>query len=167
MPLNKAALKTEIALPAYNGMDDATIAATINTTPLAGVLRAISPNDAMIQLMRVGDWGWLAGVANGFVTSANASGAGAVPVSATTPWATRRLALTLYDLFRSNLNIDLSVQANVNAITSAIDALITANVLTAAGKTALVALPSVAAFRWSLFHDHVLDFADIAAARAS
>lgn len=166
MPVNLATLKTEIALPAYSAMTDLQIADTINAAPLSR-LRAISPNDAMIQLMRVGDWGWLAGVANGFVTSANASGAGAVAVSATTPWATRRMALVLYDLFRSSLDIDLSVQANVTAITSAIDALVTANVLTAAGKAALVALPTVAAFKWSTFSDRPLDYADIVAARAS
>lgn len=166
MPVNLATLKTEIALPAYSGMDDATIAQTINTTPMAR-LKSISPNDAMIQLMRLGDWGWLAGVANGFVTSANASGAGAVAVAATTPWQTRRTAQTIYDLFRSSLNVDLSVQANVTAITAAIDILVTANVLTAAGKTALVALPNVAAFKWATFSDRPLDFADVAAARAS
>lgn len=166
MPVNLATLKTEIALPAYNGLSDVQIADTINTTPLSR-LKTIQPNDAMIQLMRLGDWGWLAGVANGFVTSANASGAGAVAVSATTPWATRRTAQTIYDLLRTNLPIDLSVQANVTAITSAIDILVTANVLTSAGRAALVALPTLAGFRWSLFADRTLDFADVVAARAS
>ena len=151
-------------------MSDAVLAQTINTTALAK-LKAISPNKAMIELMRIGDWSWLAGVAQGFVTSANASGAGAVAVSATTPWATRRLAVTLYDLFKSNLDIDLSVQANVTAISNAVDALVTANVLTAAGKVALVALPNAAAFRWQLFGDRLLEVSplinDIALARAA
>lgn len=166
MAVNYAALKIEIALPAYNGMNDATIAATINAQSVSG-LRAVDPSQAMIQLMRIGDWGWLAGVALGYVTSANASGAGAVAVSATTPWLTRRTAQTIYDLLRSNLTLDMTVQANVDAVLAALNVLVTANVITAAGRTAVVALPTTALSGWTKFADRPLDYADIALARIS
>ena len=160
-----AALKAEIAKPAYNGMTDAQIGAAVTALTVPGLQR-VDPSQAMIQLMRIGDWGWLAGVANGWVTSANASGAGAVAVSATTPWATRRLAQTIYDLLRASLTLDMTVQANVDAISSALTALVTANVITTAGRVAVIGLP-VSSTRWiDIYGFAVVGAPEVAAARS-
>lgn len=159
-----AALKDEIAKPAYSGMTAAQKAAAVNALTV-NVLRSLSPADAMIALARNGDWGWLAGVATGKITSANASGAGAVAVPNTTPWTTWRTAQTLVDMFKGGLTLDMTIQANVDALTAALNALVTANVITSASRSALAAL-AIVAVPWPEFYgwpDGVTDQEIIAA----
>ena len=144
-----AALKAEIAKPAYNGMTTAQKAAAVNALSV-NVLKSLSPTDAMMTLARNGDWGWMAGVASGKITSANASGGGAVAVANTAPWTTWRTAQTLVDLFKSGMVIDMTVQANVDAMTTALNTLVTANVITSASRSALAALASVATPWWQV-----------------
>jgi hypothetical protein len=167
MAVNLAALKVEIALPAYNGMSDAVIAAAINAATVPG-FNSVSPVDAKNALMFTAsnDWGWLQGVAAGYVTSANASGGGGVAVATTTPWATRRAAATIYDLFRGEAAIPMN-SARAALVSSALGALVTANVITAAGRTAVEAIPQTNTPKWRQFSDRELDYNDIAQARAS
>lgn len=165
--INLAALKIEIAKPAYNGMNDATIAATINAATTAGFV-SINPVDAKNALVftTANEWGWLQGVAAGYVTSANASGSGAVAVSSTTPWATRRAAAAIYDLFRGETPIPIT-SARATLLSNALGVLVTANVITAAGRAAVEAIPQVSMPFWQSFGDRPLDYNDIAQARAS
>jgi len=163
MSINYVALKVEIAKPAYNGMSDATIAATINAQTVPGFV-SVSVPDARNALMftTTNDWGWLAGVNNGSITSANASGAGAVVVTA----ATRRLANTLYDFLSMNLPLPMN-SARASLLHTLINALVTANVITTAGQNAMEAVPQVTLAGWTQFGDRSLDYNDIAIARAS
>lgn len=168
--INFPALKIEIAKPAYNGMSDATIAATINAATSPAFV-SVSPVDARNALMftTTGDWGWLVGVAQGWVTQANASGAGAVAVG-TTPTGsggqTRRIASTVWDLFKGETAIPMT-EARATLVSNALGILVTANVITAAGRTAVNNIPQVNMPFWQSFGDRPLDFNDIAQARAS
>jgi hypothetical protein len=149
---NYQAAKTEIAKPAYNGLSDAAIATALNALPAVTQYRSINPVDARNALILTSnaEWGWLRGVADGWVTSANASGLGAVAV-VTTPagsgGATRRAARSLVDLFTGDETIPL-VAADVTLLGSATDTLISANVMTAAGKAKLVALAQTSVPQW-------------------
>ena len=167
MAINYPALKIEIAKPAYNGMSDAVIAATINTATSPSFV-AVNPVDARNALMftTTNDWGWLQGVTAGYVTSANASGSGAVAVSSTAPWATRRAAAAIYDLFRGETPIPVT-SARATLLSNALGVLVTANVITAVGRTAVEAIPQVNLPLWQSFGHRELDLADIATARAS
>jgi len=164
MSINYAALKIEIAKPAYNGMSDATIAATINAQTVPG-FRSFQPTAARLVLMlsASNDWGWLSGVADGSITSANASGGGAVAVNA----ATRRVATTVRDLFSMPLPVDITDSGKATLVNSALTALVNANIIVAATQTALQALPAVTNAGWAQFGERSLDYNDIAIARAS
>ena len=171
MPVDYLLLKTEIAKPAYVGIPNTqagntTIAGMVNALPLSG-LRQFSPMEAQVIMMRNGDWGWLAGVAEGWVTSANASGAGAVAVSTTTPWATRRAAKVIYDLLRTTLQIDMTLATTVTALTNGLAVLVTANVITDASRTAIQGVPVTSLPGWRQFSDRALDYNDIAIAKVS
>ena len=168
--INYPALKIEIAKVAYNGMTDAVIAATINAATTPGFI-AVNPVDARNALMftTTGDWGWLVGVAQGWITSANASNAGAVAVVTTpagTGGQTRRVAFTIWDLFKGETAIPMN-SARSSLVSSALAVLVTANVITAAGKTAVEAIPQVNVPFWQSFSHRELEYSDIAAARAS
>ena len=151
--MNYPALKIEIAKVQYNGLSDAAIAANINGQTVAGFI-AVDPAIARNALMftTTNDWGWLSDVAgvlgaNGTAsaTGANASGAGVVaPITVTT----RQRARTLYDLLSLPLPIPMN-SARAALVDSLLQALVTANVITAAGRTAVVAVPAVTLAGWS------------------
>lgn len=85
------------------------------------------------------DWGWLSGVADGWITSAQAnSGASAVAV---TP-AIRRAAVTIRDLFRLPLPVAVTSSEQATMVGNGLTALVTANVITNASRAALIALAS-------------------------
>ena len=54
--MDYAVLKAEIALPAYNGMTDAQIAAALNTVNVA-VFVDVDPRDWLETLINTGEWG--------------------------------------------------------------------------------------------------------------
>lgn len=149
---NYQAAKTEIAKTAYNGLSDAAIATALNALPDVTVYRSIDPVDARNALILTsnGEWGWMRGVAEGWITSANASGQGAVSVITTPAGSggqTRRIARSLVDLFLGDTVIPI-VSADASLLGTATDALISANVMTTAGKAKLVALAGVTVPQW-------------------
>ena len=149
---NYAAARLEITKPAYNGMTPEQIAAAVNLLPIVSSPRGINPVEVRNALILTpsNDWGWLRGVADGWITSANASGAGAVAVVTTpagTGGATRRAARAFVDLLSGDAGIPLT-SADATLLQSATDLLISANVMTAAAKTKIVALAKVDMPQW-------------------
>ncbi len=126
-------------------MTDAQKVVAINGTDVV-TLRAFSTMEAAKVLVRGGDMGWLLGVANGYITgtnAANASGAGGVTVTTTAPWQTRRTAQTLVWLLEQRESIDTTEQVTVTGLTAALNILVTANVITDASRTAILAATSL------------------------
>lgn len=170
MPLNLDALKIEVALAGYAGKSNEVVAAEINAATITSY-RSVNPADVRNALTwrTTNDWGWIAGVANGWITSANASAAGAVTVVTTptgTGGQTRRTAYSFWDTFRGESALAMD-QTRFGLVTAAMDILVTANVMTGAGRTAIINLISYTAPRFTLFvTERALDYSDIAAARA-
>lgn len=167
--VNFSALKIEIALPAYSGMDDATIAANINGQNVA-TLREFNPMEVIKILVRNGDMGWLLGVKTGYVTgtnAANASGAGGVTVPTTAPWQIRRTAETLVWLLERPWSVDTSEQVTVDGLAAAMNILVAANVVTAASRTAIQAATIYNRKGWEKFGTDMLDYNHIVLARAA
>lgn len=146
------AAKTEITKPAYVSMTDAQIATAVNALPAVTVFSPINPAAARNALILTAtrEWSWLRGVADGSITTANASGAGTVAVVTTpagTGGVTRQIAASLFDLLKGESPIPIT-SADAALLASAVDAMITANILTAAGKAKLVALAQTSIPQW-------------------
>lgn len=160
-----AALKALLLTPPYDTQTDAQNAAAINALTQASYV-GFSPADAMMALAitTTVDWGWLTGVADGWITSANASNAGTVAVTA----GTRRIAVTIRDLFRLPLPVAVTDSNRATLIHNGLSALVTANVITQAGQNAVEAL-AVSTVTWPLAHGfgRDLDFNDCAIARSA
>jgi len=135
------ALRAELALPAYQGLSDGAALVLLHGKTTPGI-SSIQPMDARLALMFTAsnDWGWLVDVASGTTTSANASGAGTIAVTA----ATRRAAITVRDLFSLPTPVDILTQAKLDLLTAALTSLRNQNVITAAGANAVAAIPVVA-----------------------
>ena len=123
-----AALKIEIAKPAYNGLTDEQIAAAINAATTTAAAD-ITGSDARRELLFTAnnDWGKLVGVADGWITAG-------------VPAAIRLRAVQMRDLFLTDSQFATANSTRYTAFLAAVDQLITDTVMSAAGKTALVAL---------------------------
>lgn len=68
--MDYAALKAEIAKPAYAGLDDAALADAINVKTVV-VKRPVASADARRYLMLTGKWPRIAGIARGLISPAD------------------------------------------------------------------------------------------------
>ena len=120
------ALKAEILLPAYNGMNDDQIANKINTDTIA-VKSNIDISNAKKALIFTAnqDWGRLVAVAEGRITS--------------TQQVLLR-AIQMRELFLIQAPISTLEDAELTQLSGAIDLLINDGIMSAPGKAALTAL---------------------------
>ena len=152
---NYAALKAEDAKVIYNGQTDAQRSAAINNLTVSTTV-AVDPASARKALMftATNDLGWLADVAGllGANGTASASGANANGTGAVAPITvvTRRLAFTLYALLSTPTSIPLT-GPNITLVGNLLDALVAANVITSAGRTAVQAVP-ISNVSWPIFY---------------
>jgi hypothetical protein len=133
-----AALKAEISKPEYDGLTDEQIAAAINGVTVTQYV-SFSPAEAMLALIAINtvDWGWLCGVASGDDASAQAdTGKATVAVNP----MTRRIAVSIRDLFQLPLSVAITTADQASAIGAGLAALVAANVITQVGMDRVVAL---------------------------
>lgn len=149
-------LKAEIAKPAYTGMDDATIAATINAAVFDDS-QDIRPQDAREAMIFTStrDWGELTGVVNGIITGP------------TITVAVRKAANSVYELFKPGTEtFDATTAQKWTRFSAMLTDLITAGVITAASQTALTALRTISRPLWYPFGREV-EPPDVAFARVT
>lgn len=123
-----AALKIEIAKPAYNGLTDAQIAAAINAATITATAD-ITGSDARRELLFTAnnDWGKLVGVADGWITAGVTS-------------AIRLRAAQMRELFLTDAPFATANSTRYTAFLAAVDQLVADTIMSAAGKSALVVL---------------------------
>lgn len=143
--MDYAALKTEIALPAYDGLSDADIAAALNEQTVAGV-RDVPTADARGLLLGTGEWGALVLLAR----------------STTAPQEAVAAAITAEDTLRLTETLEVTKPAYWQAVQVLTSALVTAGVLSSGTRDALLAMRDVSVPIWPV----VLTEHDVAAARA-
>ena len=145
-------LKAEIVKPAYAALaNDEEIAAAINAQ-FFDDNQDIRPQDAREEMLFTTsrDWGELVGVVNGTIT-ANA--------------ATKKAANSVYELFRTGAEMfDATTTQKWNRFNAMLDDLITANIITAASKTAIATLRIISRPLWYKF-GRTVDSSDVTAAR--
>lgn len=151
-PEQLAALKIELALPEYAGMTDIEIAGAINVKTYQAP-QDISRTTAITALVftGAGDWGNLAGVANGVITAG-------VTI------AERVRAISIKELFSLSENIPMANQTNWDKFVVAFNA-IKPEITSQQGLDAITALRYRTAPLWEKFLYRPLEWSDIAEAR--
>lgn len=154
MAIDLALLKIEIAKPAYAGMDDIQIAATINAATYQ-VKRDIPTDLAKMALIRTAayDWGELVGIAEGAITAGQLK---------------RKRCITFKELLNTQTPLEVADDDGWWAfIVQLLAEMVTDTVITTAGKNAFEALRLISRPFWEFFGHRELEWSDIAAARDS
>lgn len=132
-----AALATELAKPAYNGLSDAAAVVALHA-----IAEADTPSITGSDLRRAlifttnNDWGKLIGVADGWITAG---------VTA----AIRLRAAQMRELFLTDAPFDTAKAAQYTQLLAAVDQLITDGIMSGGGKSALTALASTTRRPWA------------------
>jgi hypothetical protein len=146
-----AALKVEIAKPAYNGMTDEQVAASINSQTFADPVDILSQKAINALLFTTaGDWAKVVSVADG-ITNATAQ--------------VRTRCVSVKELFTRNVVFEATDDTRWTRFIAVVDALISDAQMSAEGKTALVNMRTVQAPLWHKFAYRPLEWSDVAVAR--
>ena len=132
-----AALKVELAKPAYTGLSDAAAVAVLHAITESDAA-SITGSDARRALIFTAnnDWSKLVGVADGWITAG---------VTA----AIRLRAAQLRELFLTDAPFNTAKVTQYTQLLAAVDQLITDGIMSAGGKSALVALATGVRRPWA------------------
>lgn len=122
--MDYAALKSELAKPAYAGLSDAEAASAVNAATVS-VVKPVRSEDVRDYLMVIGKWPRIAAIARGLIAGSDAE---------------KLASVALVEALALKESFNLSVPAYAAAVDAQLDACASAGLITGPDKAAIVGL---------------------------